>query len=95
MADIVGKNLALGVGVGFEKAIGGVADDMAAAAGKINPTVSATMTGEYNGGSYAAGRGGVVINQTNHYSQAHSRYELYKSKQDTVSAVKFALQGAR
>lgn len=35
----------------------------------------------------------VVINQTNNYSQAHSRYELWKSEKATVSAVKLALKG--
>lgn len=35
--------------------------------------------------------GGVVINQTNNYSQAHSRYEIYKSQQATAKAVKMAL----
>ena len=37
------------------------------------------------------GGGGVTINQTNNYSQEHSRYELYKSEQATVAAVKLAL----
>ena len=34
---------------------------------------------------------GVIINQTNNYSQAHSRLELYKNKQATAAAVKLAL----
>ena len=33
----------------------------------------------------------VVVNQTNHYSQAHSRYELYKTKQQTEAAVRLAM----
>lgn len=33
----------------------------------------------------------VVVNQTNNYSQAHSRYELYKSKQATAAAVRLAM----
>ena len=37
------------------------------------------------------GKGGIIINQTNNYSQAHSRYELYKSQQATAKAVKLAL----
>lgn len=37
--------------------------------------------------------GNVVVNQTNNYSQAHSRYELYKSKQQTAAAVRLAMQG--
>lgn len=35
--------------------------------------------------------GGVVVNQTNNYAQAHSRYEIYKSQQATAAAVKLAL----
>lgn len=35
----------------------------------------------------------VTINQTNNYSQAHSRYEIYKSKQQTAAAVRLALAG--
>lgn len=41
----------------------------------------------------AAEQKAVVVNQTNNYSQAHSRYEIYKSKQATVAAVKMALGG--
>ena len=35
----------------------------------------------------------VVVNQTNNYSQAHSRVELYKTKQATAAAVRLALAG--
>lgn len=35
----------------------------------------------------------VVVNQTNNYSQAHSRVELYKTKQATAAAVRLALNG--
>lgn len=35
----------------------------------------------------------VVVNQTNNYAQAHTRYELYKSKQQTAAAVRLALKG--
>lgn len=35
--------------------------------------------------------GGVVVNQTNNYSQSHSRYEIYKSQQATAKAVKLAM----
>lgn len=44
-------------------------------------------------GTLASGRN-VTINQTNNYSQAHSRFEIFRSKQETVSAVKLALGGA-
>ena len=40
----------------------------------------------------ASKQGKVVVNQTNNYSQAHSRYEIYKSKQQTAAAVRLALQ---
>lgn len=36
----------------------------------------------------------VVVQQTNNYSQAHSRVELYKTKQATAAAVRLAMQGA-
>lgn len=40
------------------------------------------------------GKGGsVIVNQTNNYAQAHTRYEMYKSKQQTAAAVRLALQG--
>lgn len=39
----------------------------------------------------AANQKSVVVNQTNNYSQAHSRYEIYKSKQETAAAVRLAL----
>ena len=37
---------------------------------------------------------GVIVNQTNNYSQAHSRIELYKTKQATAAAVRLAMNGA-
>lgn len=37
---------------------------------------------------------GVTVNQTNNYSQAHSRIELYKTKQATAAAVRLAMAGA-
>lgn len=39
----------------------------------------------------SGGGAGVVVNQTNNYSQAHSRYEIYKSKKQTEAAVRLAL----
>ena len=38
---------------------------------------------------------GVVVNQTNNYSQAHSRVELYKTKQATAAAVRLAMAGVK
>ena len=61
--------------------------------GDISAKVSAGISGD-NGtaaGGKAKGAGGIVVNQINHYSQAHSRYELYKSKQETAAAVRLAM----
>lgn len=87
MADEVGKNLALGIGEGFEKNIAGV-----------NKQITGAMN--FNGGVGVVGNiggragGGVVVYQTNNYAQAHSRIELYKTKQATAAAVRLAMQGA-
>lgn len=93
MADVVGKNLALGIGEGFGDAIGGVSDDINRAAGKISPTIDAQVNAA-SGGLASGKNGGVVVNQNNYYSKAHSRYEIYKSKQQTAAAVRLAVGGA-
>lgn len=90
MANVVGKNLALGIGKGFEDNIKGVNDEIQSAMNFESPTVNVnrnSTSGE------AAGIGGRTINvyQTNNYSQAHSRYEIYKSKQETAAAVRLAM----
>lgn len=87
MADEVGKNLALGIGEGFARNIAGV-----------NRTITGAMGFAGNGGQVGtiggAAAGGVTVYQTNHYAQAHSRLELYKTKQATAAAVRLALTGA-
>ena len=93
MRDEIGKNLALGVGVGFEKNLKGVSGDMARALNNAVPSVGVNAYSPP--GALASGSsGGVVINQTNNYANAHSRYEIYKSKQETAAAVRLALGGA-
>lgn len=86
MENMVGKNLALGIGRGFEKNIGKVNDQITSAMNFDDPSI--TVNGSARGG--ALGKS-VVVNQYNNYSQAHSRYELYKSKQQTAAAVRLAL----
>jgi phage-related protein len=86
MADVIGKNLALGIGEGFDENIDGVNKRIAKAINVESPSINV------NGTASGAGRT-VVINQTNNYSQAHSRYEIYKSKQQTAAAVRLALAG--
>ena len=86
MADEVGKNLALGIGEGF-------ADNIAGVNKQITGAMHIDSVGAVgNIGGRAAG--GVVVNQYNTYSQAHSRVELYKTKQATAAAVRLAMAGA-
>lgn len=87
MADLVGKNLALGIGKGFEENIDGVNDTIIGSMEDITSPVTVNASGKARG----AKGGGVVVNQTNYYSQQHSRYELYKSKQQTAAAVRLAM----
>ena len=87
MADEVGKNLALGIGEGFEKNIAGVNKQIT---GAMNFDGGVGVVGNIGG---RAG-GGVVVYQTNNYAQAHSRVELYKTKQATAAAVRLAMTGA-
>lgn len=90
MADIVGKNLALGIGKGFTENIGAVNDEITDA---MNfESASFNVNASRNGGGAIGG--GVTVYQTNNYSQAHSRYELYKTKQQTAAAVRLAMVGA-
>ena len=77
MADQVGKNLALGIGEGFEDNIGAINDEITDAMNLDEPS--------------GRGAGGVTVYQTNNYSQAHSRYEIYKSKKETEAAVRLAM----
>lgn len=84
MADQVGKNLALGIGEGFERNIGAVNREITDAMDFDAPQTT-------QGSPARGGRGGVTVYQTNNYSQAHSRYELYKSQQQTAAAVRLAL----
>lgn len=83
MENMIGKNLALGIGKGFEENIGKVNDEIKSS---IAPVIDINAQGGFGGNNRS-----VVINQTNNYSQAHSRYELYKSKQQTAAAVRLAM----
>ena len=90
MRDQVGKNLALGIGEGFTKNIGKVNDEITDAMNFSDPKMN--ISGTYNGGGIGSGKN-IVVNQYNTYSQAHSRYEIYKSKQQTAAAVRLAIAG--
>jgi len=90
MADEVGKNLALGIGKGFTDNIGAVNADISSA---MNLENLRSPNGQRGGGVGGIGSSSVIVNQYNTYSQAHSRYELYKSKQQTAAAVRLAIAG--
>lgn len=90
MADVVGKNLALGIGKGFEDNMSGVNDKITKAIDFESTPLTVNATGTARSGM----GGGVVVNQVNNYAQSHSRYELYKTKQNTAAAVRLALAGA-
>lgn len=92
MADVVGKNLALGIGEGFTDNIGAVNDEITSA---MNFTDPKNPNGQPRGGGVGSiGGGSVVVHQYNTFAQAHSRYELYKTKQQTAAAVRLAIAGA-
>lgn len=89
MADLIGKNMALGVGVGFE-------DNMRDVNKQIEKSLNVEAMG-LNNNAAKSGKSalntGVVVNQYNTFSQAHSRYEIFKSKQQTAAAVRLAMAG--
>lgn len=89
MSDQVGKNLALGIGEGFEKNIAGVNKEITDAMNFDDPSVNVNAT---RGG---VSGGGVTVYQTNNYKQAYtSRYEQYKSKQQLFAAARLMKAGA-
>lgn len=88
-ADKIGKNIALGIGVGFADSFKTVQEKITDSVGALaDENVSA------NGRTAASKSKNIVVNQTNNYAQAHSRYEIYKSKEQTAAAIKLAMMGA-
>lgn len=89
MADVVGKNLALGIGVGFEKNIAGVNKEIADAMNfdDASVNVNANRSGTVGGG--------LTVYQTNNYKQAYtSQIEKYKSKQQLYATARMIKAGA-
>lgn len=82
MADEVGKNLALGMEQGLVDNLGGLND---AIKNGVDTSVELDQK--------VTGRKMVNVYQTNNYAQAHTRYEIYKSKKDIANSVRFAMQG--
>lgn len=92
MADVVGKNLALGIGKGFTDNIGEVNKEIQGSF-NLKPVPVQFAANGGAGGLASGSAGGVVVNQYNTYSQAHSRYEIWQSQQNTAAAVKLAMMG--
>lgn len=87
----LGEGMALGIGDGFNEEIQGVNRAIVRTMGGVGIN---TQGGGQNGSTgQTGGSTGVVINQYNTYSQAHSRYELFKTKQATAAAVRAAVAG--
>lgn len=91
-ADGVGKNIALGIGQGFDENMQDVNKRVSAASAALAENSAVSTSGGSTKADTGAGNS-VVVNQYNNYSQAHSRYEIYKSKQQAAAAVKLAMMG--
>lgn len=88
MADIIGKNLALGIGSGFEKNIGAVNREISKSLNFDDASVNINANGAKSGG-------GLTVYQTNNYKQAYtSPVEKYKSKQQLYAAARLIKAGA-
>ena len=86
MENVIGRNLALGIGEGFDENIGAVNKQITKAF-----DIQAMAKSAMQSGKNAGAAGSVVVNQYNTFSNPHSRYELYRSKQETAAAVRLAL----
>lgn len=86
----LGQGMAIGLGEGFEDKIKGVNRQIVKS---IDADMDVGIGGNTGVASQQAGRS-IVVNQYNTYSQAHSRYELFKAKQATAAAVRLAIGGA-
>ena len=88
MADIIGKNLALGIGSGFEKNIGAVNREISESLNFDDARVNINANSAKSGG-------GLTVYQTNNYKQAYtSPVEKYKSKQQLYAAARLIKAGA-
>lgn len=85
MANVVGKNLALGIGQGFEDNIDGVNDEIQKAMNIGNASVSVNANA-VNGNSAL----GSVNNfyQTNNFDKTKSRYDIYVLEKKTAALVR-------
>lgn len=97
----IGRFLGLGVAAGIDDSTKDVVKSVKAQVNEIKdaydvPEMARSLRANAPANvKSAAGQqssvGGVTVYQTNNYSQAHSRFELYKSKQQTAAAVRLAM----
>lgn len=97
----IGRFLGLGIASGVDDSTKDVVKSVKAQVNAVKdaydvPRMSQSLRVNTSAGTPSAARqqssgGGVTVYQTNNYSQAHSRYELYKSKQQTAAAVRLAM----
>lgn len=86
MADVVGKNIALGIGEGFEENIAAVNADITDAINFDDP--------KYPTGKPRAGGGNLAVYQTNNFKQATtSQIEKYKAKQQLYATARLIKTG--
>lgn len=96
--QVIGKNIGLGIIGGISESTAGAvkaASEQISALRKVyeqDANFEAEVSAKKADKTFGSGgvRGGIVVNQTNVYSQAHTRYELYESKQATIAAVRLA-----
>ena len=88
----LGEGMALGIADGFDEQIKGVNRAVVRSMGDIDIN---TQGGGQNGvgGQSGGNADGIVVNQYNTFAQAHSRYEIFKAKQQTAAAVRLAVAG--
>ena len=95
VGQMIGAGVALGVDDSTKSVLNSVKNQVKAIQrgydfGGFSTSVNAGVNGSGQGAENNGSRS-VVVNQYNTYSQAHSRYEIYKSKQQTAAAVRLAL----
>ena len=90
--DLVGKPIGQGVALGIKDTTKNVLNAVRQQISAVENMYSVpSMSADASGINVGAGRGVTVI-QNNNYSQAHSRYEIYQSKQEAAAAVRLALE---
>lgn len=91
LGSFMGEGMALGIEDGFDNKIGNVRKSIVKSMSGIGSDIDVGVNG--TGSAVTGAARGIVVNQYNTYSQAHSRYELFKSKQQTAAAVRLAMAG--